>query len=45
MSDDYPKEAAKLGCDLTKQSLTLAIGGIAFVVGMASSRPNAASVS
>lgn len=43
MSDDHQKEAAKLGFDLTKQFLTLAFAGIAFVVGMAASQPNAIS--
>jgi|GEM_PF-6110337 len=41
--DDHDKEAAKLGFDLTKQFLTLAIGGIAFVVGLSFSTPSAVS--
>ncbi len=43
MAEEHKKEAAKLGFDLTKQFLTLAFGGIAFVVGVASSRPGAIS--
>lgn len=42
-ADDHDKEAAKLGFDLTKQFLTLALGGIAFVVGLSFSTPSAVS--
>lgn len=41
--DDHDKEAAKLGFDLTKQFITLAIGGIAFVVGLSFSAPTTIS--
>ena len=40
---NHQEEAAKLGFDLTKQFITLAIGGIAFVVGMTVSNPSAIS--
>ena len=43
MPDDHEQEAAKLGFDITKQFLTLAIGGIAFVVGLSYSTPSAVS--
>ena len=43
MPADHEQEAAKLGFDLTKQFITLAIGGIAFVVGLSFSTPTAVS--
>ncbi|HEY5296437.1 MAG TPA: hypothetical protein VIK59_00775 [Verrucomicrobiae bacterium] len=43
MSDEYKQKAAELGFDLTKQFLTLAFGGIAFVVGISFSTPSAVS--
>lgn len=43
MPDDHEKEAAKLSFDLTKQFITLAVGGIAFVVGLSYSSPAAVS--
>jgi len=39
MVDDFEKKAADLSFDLTKQFLTLAFGGIAFVVGLSFSTP------
>ena len=42
-SDNHEEEAAKLGFDLTKQFLTLALGGIAFIVGLSFSTPSAVS--
>lgn len=42
-SHNCEQEAAKLSFDVTKQFLTLAIGGIAFVVGVSFSSPNAIS--
>jgi len=41
--DDCVKKAAELGFDLTKQFLTLAFAGIAFVVGLSFSSPDAVS--
>jgi len=41
--DDCQKKAAELGFDLTKQFLTLAFAGIAFVVGLSFSSPDAVS--
>jgi len=41
--DEYQQKAAELGFDLTKQFLTLAFGGIAFVVGLSFSNPSAVS--
>lgn len=43
MPDNHQEEAAKLGFDLTKQFITLAVGGIAFVVGLSYSAPTAIS--
>lgn len=43
MSEDSQKKAAELGFDLTKQFLTLAFAGIAFVVGLSFSSPDAVS--
>jgi hypothetical protein len=43
MPQDHEQEAAKLSFDLTKQFITLAIGGIAFVVGLSFSTPTAIS--
>jgi hypothetical protein len=43
MSDAHQQKAAELGFDLTKQFLTLAFGGIAFVVGISFSSPSAVS--
>lgn len=43
MPNNHEEEAAKLGFDLTKQFITLALGGIAFVVGLSFSTPNAVS--
>jgi hypothetical protein len=43
MPDDHEQEAAKLSFDVTKQFITLAIGGIAFVVGLSFSTPTAIS--
>jgi hypothetical protein len=43
MAQDHEQEAAKLGFDVTKQFITLAIGGIAFVVGLSFSTPTAIS--
>jgi hypothetical protein len=43
MPDEYKQKAAELGFDLTKQFLTLAFGGIAFVVGISFSSPSAVS--
>jgi hypothetical protein len=41
-SNDYcEKKAAELGFDLTKQFITLAFGGIAFLVGLSYSTPTA----
>ena len=45
MPDNHEQEAAKLSFDLTKQFITLAVGGIAFVVGLSYSSPNAISSS
>lgn len=42
-ADNHDQEAAKLGFDLTKQFITLAVGGIAFVVGLSFSTPTAVS--
>ena len=41
--DDCQKKAAELGFDLTKQFLTLAFAGIAFVVGLSFSSPDVVS--
>lgn len=43
MPNNHDEEAAKLSFDLTKQFLTLAVGGMAFVVGLAYSTPAAIS--
>lgn len=43
MPDNHEQEAAKLSFDLTKQFITLAVGGIAFVVGLSYSAPTAIS--
>lgn len=43
-SEDCQKKAADLGFDLTKQFLTLAFAGIAFIVGLSVSSPGAVSV-
>jgi membrane protein implicated in regulation of membrane protease activity len=43
MPDEHQQKAAELGFDLTKQFLTLAFGGIAFVVGLSFSTPDAVS--
>jgi len=40
---EHEQEAAKLAFDITKQFITIAIGGIAFVVGLYSSSPTAVS--
>jgi hypothetical protein len=44
MAEECEKKAAELGFDLTKQFLTLAFGGIAFVVGLSFSTPGAVSL-
>lgn len=43
MAEDCEKKAAELGFDLTKQFLTLAFAGIAFVVGLSFNTPGAVS--
>jgi hypothetical protein len=43
MGEDCEKKAAELGFDLTKQFLTLAFAGIAFVVGLSFNTPGAVS--
>ena len=43
MADNHEQDAANLSFDLTKQFITLAIGGIAFVVGLSYSSPSAVS--
>jgi hypothetical protein len=43
MAEDCEKKAADLAFDLTKQFLTLAFGGIAFVAGLSFSSPGAVS--
>jgi len=43
MPENHAEEAAKLGFDLTKQFITLAVGGIAFVVGLSFSSPTVVS--
>jgi hypothetical protein len=43
MSNGHEQEAAKLSFDVTKQFVTIAVGGIAFVVGLSSSSPTAIS--
>ena len=43
LDEDCQKKAADLGFDLTKQFLTLAFAGIAFVVGLSFSTPGAVS--
>jgi hypothetical protein len=43
MAEDCQKKAADLGFDLTKQFLTLAFGGIAFIVGLSFNTPGAIS--
>lgn len=43
MAEDFEKRAAELGFDLTKQFLTLAFAGIAFVVGLSYNAPGAVS--
>jgi hypothetical protein len=43
MAEDCEKSAAELGFDLTKQFLTLAFAGIAFVVGLSFNTPGAVS--
>src|SRR5947208_13874125 len=42
-NNDCQKKAAELGFDLTKQFLTLAFAGIAFVVGLSFNAPGAVS--
>jgi len=39
MAEDCEKKAAELGFDLTKQFITLALAGIAFVVGLSFNSP------
>ncbi len=41
--DEHKKSAAELAFDVTRQFLTLAFGGIAFVVGLSFSSPDAVS--
>lgn len=41
--EDCQKKAAELGFDLTKQFLTLAFAGIAFIVGLSFNTPGAVS--
>ena len=43
MAEECEKKAAELGFDLTKQFLTLAFAGIAFVVGLSFSTPGVVS--
>ena len=43
MTEECEKKAAELGFDLTKQFLTLALAGIAFVVGLSFNTPGAVS--
>jgi hypothetical protein len=43
MPENHEQEAAKLGFDVTKQFITIAISGIAFVVGLSFSTPTAIS--
>ncbi|HUJ95247.1 MAG TPA: hypothetical protein VLW84_08295 [Terriglobales bacterium] len=43
MAEDCEKKAAELGFDLTKQFLTLAFAGIAFVVGLSFNTPGTVS--
>lgn len=43
MSQDCEKKAAELSFDLTKQFLSLAFAGIAFVVGLSFNSPGAVS--
>jgi hypothetical protein len=43
MAEECEKKAAELGFDLTKQFLTLAFAGIAFVVGLSFNTPGAVS--
>jgi hypothetical protein len=43
MTEECEKQAAELGFDLTKQFLTLAFAGIAFVVGLSFNTPSAVS--
>jgi hypothetical protein len=43
MANNHAEEAARLGFDLTKQFITLAVGGIAFVVGLSFSTPTVVS--
>jgi hypothetical protein len=43
MAENHEQEAAKLSFDLTKQFITLAVGGIAFVVGLSYSSPTTIS--
>lgn len=43
MNEECEKKAADLGFDLTKQFLTLAFGGIAFVVGLSFNNPGVVS--
>src|ERR1035438_9425408 len=43
MTEECEKKAAELGFDLTKQFLTLAFAGIAFVVGLSFNTPGAVS--
>jgi hypothetical protein len=42
-TDDCQKKAAELGFDLTKQFLTLAFAGIAFIVGLSFNTPGSVS--
>ena len=43
MPNDHEQEAAKLSFDITKQFITIAVGGIAFVVGLSVSSPTTIS--
>lgn len=43
MVEDCEKKAAELGFDLTKQFITLALAGIAFIVGLSLNSPGAVS--
>ncbi len=43
MAAEHQQKAAELGFDVTKQFLTLALSGIAFVVGLSFSSPNVVS--
>lgn len=43
MAEDCEKKAAELGFDITKQFLTLAFAGIAFIVGLSFNTPGSVS--